>query len=1287
MKKCLAAFLIAFPLCAQVSRGSRHLLGTNSPLTAPSGRSARAIAQDFIQTTVAAELSLTPGDVAGMYVAKEYQTAHNGVTHIIYKQQFSGVDVYNAEWVVNIASDGSILNSGGKLFSAPAPGVVLPDTTSAMPAARSAVRHINSKVAKNFFPLITGATSRKNGIRMSGGDLPADLQGELVWFGRNGAVQPAWRFLVTDADGKHRYSTVVDNASQAIMAQHPLTFFQSPAPPGSTVPGPKGLVFERESPQPSPTPGVFLTTAPPVVDRTLQSFAGDPIASPNGWVVGNETRGNNVVAGENLLGTLPVYNPRTTTTTDGVFSFPLQLGAGVPSPLAFTDAANTNLFYWMNRAHDLHYQAGFDEAAGNFQVSNLGRGGTDGDPMYAYSHFGTAARQVAAIDNSFFTTVDTTDGSASFVAMFLAQSNNNDFFTDGSYDSFVMVHEYTHGVSTRLVRQGYDTFQGESMGEGWSDFYGLEFTTPTGAPPDGTYAVGQYFDQSWGSGDFRSRPFSTNMDVNPLTYANLGTVLSYSPEVHAEGEIWVEALWEMRANLIQQFGEAEGRRRTRMLVIDGMKLAVPAPSMVDARDGILLADKTDFKGASQSQIWAAFAKRGLGALAFSNGGDTVHVVTSFDLPSSTGQLKFYDNPIVTGEPAIIVLQDSSLTQPTVRVTLTSSSGDLEDVALFKNGYNYVGGIGTTGATSAHQDGILSLATGDYITAFYTHFGAPGNQQASTTIGTRQQYTRTTLQPSFTFTKETPLNLFGDTFARVDLPFQFPYFSNKYGYALVHQNGLISFDLPVNSSCTDGGTFATINGMAPLFANLTVDGFAQSREGIYMSQSVDSVTFHWVAETVNPLTSGHPVNFSATLFNNGAIQFSYDPKSNADLNFDATYYGCGLSPVDGLSNGHGFDIAGLIRVIDTSNGFGGTFNWDPPFGNSTVPVVKLESPTDGQQVQGILQVTGIAYDTQSPITRIDAYIDGVIRRTTTPSVVRTDFCTGANAGIRGCPLVGFSVPLDVSGMNLLEGQHNLSLRVTNSRGGFTNAAPVSFNLTAGAAQLPRAKIESPKEGDTVSGDIFVSGWALADTLRVTAVDILIDGITYGPASYGRSRTDICRGLTPTPPNCPAVGFTLALATQDGFPLLTDGQHTMKVRVLDQTGRYTIVDDSAVTFTVNNGPDAKIVAVLLAPKNNDKLSGTVTVSGYAYSPDHKILEADIYIDGAYYASAKLNQPAPDVCASLTDVPQCPNIGFTYQLDTTHFPNGPHLLGMVIFNDVPQYVIVPHISNIGLNVTIQN
>ena len=66
----------------------------------------------------------------------------------------------------------------------------------------------------------------------------------------------------------------------------------------------------------------------------------------------------------------------------------------------------------------------------------------------------------------------------------------------------------------------------------------------------GKKLLGEYFLQNFGTG-IRTRPYSTNLDVNPLTYRELGHV-SRILDVHADGEIWVEALWELRANLIRQ---------------------------------------------------------------------------------------------------------------------------------------------------------------------------------------------------------------------------------------------------------------------------------------------------------------------------------------------------------------------------------------------------------------------------------------------------------------------------------------------------------------------------------------------------------------------------------------------------------------------------------------------------------------------------------------------------------------------------------------------------------------
>src|SRR5438046_2434500 len=45
-------------------------------------------------------------------------------------------------------------------------------------------------------------------------------------------------------------------------------------------------------------------------------------------------------------------------------------------------AAVTQLFYITNWLHDYWYDSGFDEAGGNAQKSNFGRGGVEGDPLH-----------------------------------------------------------------------------------------------------------------------------------------------------------------------------------------------------------------------------------------------------------------------------------------------------------------------------------------------------------------------------------------------------------------------------------------------------------------------------------------------------------------------------------------------------------------------------------------------------------------------------------------------------------------------------------------------------------------------------------------------------------------------------------------------------------------------------------------------------------------------------------------------------------------------------------------
>jgi len=141
----------------------------------------------------------------------------------------------------------------------------------------------------------------------------------------------------------------------------------------------------------------------------------DATASPNGWhddvtSTYNTTRGNNVVSRDDQDGNNGTFGPLTPESSPGlVFDYPY--GGPYVSASTYIDAAQTNVFYVSNAVHDIYYKYGFDEASGNFQENNLGRGGTGSDPVDADVQDGSG------INNANFSTP--TDGGNGRMQMFL----------------------------------------------------------------------------------------------------------------------------------------------------------------------------------------------------------------------------------------------------------------------------------------------------------------------------------------------------------------------------------------------------------------------------------------------------------------------------------------------------------------------------------------------------------------------------------------------------------------------------------------------------------------------------------------------------------------------------------------------------------------------------------------------------------------------------------------------------------------------------------------------------
>ncbi|KAJ1981149.1 hypothetical protein H4R34_002185 [Dimargaris verticillata] len=346
----------------------------------------------------------------------------------------------------------------------------------------------------------------------------------------------------------------------------------------------------------------------------------NPLASPLGWQRTvtqkfTETMGNNVraQARHNASATWQEGSRPQGLGPNLVFDFPLPLNK---EPTKYTDAAITNLFYRANLLHDLFYQYGFDEAAGNFQQDNLGRGGKGDDPLIAWG------QEADKTNNALFRTPP--DGESPTMWMYL-WDNGEHPFRDGCLDGGVMTHEYTHGVAARLTggpSNVYCLLIGDAAGlsEGWCDWVAIILQVQASHNRHQSFAIAPYASHS--ARGIRSHLYSTNRKVNPLTYGWLNK--NEYNKIHRKGEIWATVLYEVFWDLVDRHGfdanwfspsRARGNTLALQLILDALKLQPCLPEFTDARDAILQAEQLRTHRANRCLLWHAFARRGLGVQA------------------------------------------------------------------------------------------------------------------------------------------------------------------------------------------------------------------------------------------------------------------------------------------------------------------------------------------------------------------------------------------------------------------------------------------------------------------------------------------------------------------------------------------------------------------------------------------------------------------------------------------------------------------------------------------------
>ena len=322
---------------------------------------------------------------------------------------------------------------------------------------------------------------------------------------------------------------------------------------------------------------------------------------------------------------------------------------------------------------------------------------------------------------------------------------------DGAFDNGVVSHEFGHGISTRLTGGPANsscldnTTGNQTMGEGWSDFFGLWMTTRPGDVGSTSRYVATYDNgnpYATGPG-FRRKMYSTDFTKNSYIYSQLGTATTTAgapsgkyDETHDVGEVWATVLWDLNWQFIYKYGynadfmaTTGGNNKMLKLVLDGCKLQVCNPGFLDGRDALLRADSVTNRAANADLIWNVFARRGMGYSAVQ--GDRVNgaprvtgIKDGFDLPPTSKVIILGSTNGVATRGALEAYPNPASDLITVRTQLSSTNA-MQVAVLDMMGKIVVRSISVP-AARMQQNGVelntSSLAAGLYVVRVTTNEG-------------------------------------------------------------------------------------------------------------------------------------------------------------------------------------------------------------------------------------------------------------------------------------------------------------------------------------------------------------------------------------------------------------------------------------------------------------------------------------------------------------------------------------------------------------------------------------
>lgn len=604
-----------------IGGGVRVLDRTNGFLSRPSAGDPAAVALAWVKQN-AATFGLVPQQIAALHLTFR-QTSNDGVTHLTWVPEVDGVPAYDSELRVHVARDGRVLAASGPPLGA----LAIASATPKLTASQALEAAQNDVGAPAGLPRAATRPGPQRVTTFANGD-----SARLVAFQSPSGDRLAWRLTVAGKD-PYWYDEVVDASSGQVLARRSLTDFAVS----------NASVYDYH-------PGAASGGTAHTVDigRWLNASA-TTLSGPNAHAYADVNNNDAADSNEEIPPSSGTDWNYPVSFFTGVCAFCTWDESNFATEQTNRDAVTTQVFYFVNTFHDWLAQPdiGFTTTAsgtsgGNFQ-------GTDPVLAEADDSSQVPVTNPPQPNGPFFNNANMTtfpDGTSPRMQMYLFGGGFPD--VNGGEDASVVYHEYTHGLSNRLIdnANGLAENQGEAMGEGWSDWYAMDYLVQQGFAPDtsadGEVVVGEYVTGNGVSG-IRNQPLDcpvgstaaacpgtpTSHGPGGFTFADLGRVGAYDAstprfEVHDDGEIWSETLWDLRTAL--------GASTARRLVTNAMRLSPANPSFLDERDAILLADQAD-GGTHHDAIWQIFANRGMGYGAQTTSPNATRGLASFATPA------------------------------------------------------------------------------------------------------------------------------------------------------------------------------------------------------------------------------------------------------------------------------------------------------------------------------------------------------------------------------------------------------------------------------------------------------------------------------------------------------------------------------------------------------------------------------------------------------------------------------------------------------------------------------